>query len=59
VLQTKEEEDPSKKAFNAGAFAQFISVPNGGSAATALLALRIPGDDGDRSQHAVDPGDEL
>jgi len=58
-LQTKEEEDTAKEAFNGAAFAQFLFGPCGRQAKAVLLALRIPGDDGDGSQRAVNPVDEL
>ncbi len=58
TLQSKEEEDPSEEAFDAGAFSQLVSGPGGWEAGAVFLAFGIPGDDGDGSQHGVDLGDQ-
>ncbi len=48
-LQMEEKEDSTKEAFNGAAFAQFVFGPGGRQAPAILLALRVPGDDGDSS----------
>ena len=55
----KEEENATKEAFNGTAFAQFLFGPGRWQTGAILLALGIPGDDGDGSQRGVDPVDEL
>jgi hypothetical protein len=55
----KEEEDPSEEAFDAAAFAQLVSSQSRREARAVLLTFRVPGNNGDGSQHGVDPGDEL
>src|SRR6266567_2015434 len=58
-LQTKEEEDAAKEAFNGTAFAQFRFRPRWRQARAVLLSLGIPGNNGDSSQRGMDPMDEL
>jgi len=41
-LQTEEEEDPAKEAFNGTAFAQFVFGPSGRQTRAVLLSLGIP-----------------
>jgi len=55
----EEEEDAAKKAFNGTAFAQFVFRPRRRQARAVLLALGIPGNDGDSSQGGMDPVNEL
>ena len=58
-LQTKEEENPAKEAFNGTAFAQFFFGPRGRQAGAVLLSLGIPWNHSNGSQGRVDPVDEL
>ena len=55
----KEKDDTTKEAFNGTAFAQFFFGPGWRQTRAVLLALWVPGDDGDRSQRGVNPMDEL
>ena len=54
----KEEEDATKEAFDGAAFAQFLFGPGGRQTGAIFLPFGIPGDDGDRAQDRMDPGDE-
>ena len=53
----KEEENPTKKAFNATAFAQFLACLQVGGK-QERFALGIPGNDRDSAYGRVNPGDE-
>lgn len=55
----KKEENPAKEAFDGAAFAQFLCGPGGRQAGAVLLALGVPGDNGDCSQRGMNPVDEL
>ena len=54
----KKEKNPSKKAFNAAAFAQFFFGPGWEQAGTVLLVLRVPCNDGDRPKDRMEPGNQ-
>jgi hypothetical protein len=54
----KKEKNPSKKAFDAAAFAQFLFGPSGWQAETVFLVFRIPRDDSDGTKHGMNPGNE-
>ena len=54
----KEQEDAAKEAFDGTALAEFFFGPGGWQARAVLLPLGIPGNDGDRVQGDVNPGDE-
>ena len=54
----KEEKNATKEAFDATAFAKFFCGPGGWQAGTVLLVFRIPRDDRDSTQHAMNPGNE-
>ena len=58
ALQVKEEKDTAKEAFDGTAFAQFLFGPGGRQAGAIFLAFGIPGNDCDRTQNGVNPGDE-
>ena len=58
-MQTKEEEDAAKEAFDGAASAQFLFGPRGWQTRAVLLSLRVPGNDGDRSQRGVNPVEKL
>jgi hypothetical protein len=61
ALQTKGAEqraDAPEAAFTAGAFAQFVRNPTWRQAGAVLLPLRVPGQDRDRAQRRVNPGNE-
>ena len=51
----EKEENATKEAFNARAFAEFLSRPGGRETGTVLLPLGVPGDDGDCSKRGVYP----
>jgi hypothetical protein len=53
-LQTKEEEEPAKEAFNGTAFAQFFFGPGWRQTRAVLLSLGIPGNHRNGSQRGVD-----
>jgi len=57
TLEVEEEKDATKEAFNRDALAQFLFGPGGRQAGAILLSLGIPGNDGDRTQDAVNPLD--
>jgi hypothetical protein len=44
-LETKEEKNAPKEAFDAATFAQFFFGPSGGQTGTVLLATGIPRND--------------
>jgi hypothetical protein len=61
ALQAEDAEqadDTAKEALNTGPFAQLLGGPGGRQARAISRSLGIPGDDGDRSKHRVNPGDE-
>ncbi len=58
-MQTKEEEETTKEAFNRAAFTQFFFGPGWRQAGAVLLSLGIPRNHRNGSQRGVDPVDEL
>ncbi len=59
TLQTEKEKDSSEKAFNGTALAEFFFGPGGRETGAVFLAFGIPGDHGDCSYHAVNPGNQV
>ena len=54
----KEEKDAAKEAFDGTAFAQFLFGSGRRQAGAIFLAFGVPGDNCDRAQGGMNPGDE-
>ena len=54
----EEQKDAAKEAFDGTALAQFLFGPGRWQAGAVFLVLGVPGDDRDRVQRGMDPGDE-